>query len=534
MKKLIGLTIVSVAFAAAIHGQTPGPSGGKAGGVPSALKIGQITVESRGLFDTADAHGAFYRAANALHSPTREPLIRAFLLFREGDAYDATKVAESEKNLRALDFIKSVTITTGPPHDGVVDVRVETEDEWTSDPNLDFGRSGGVGTWNLNLTQKDLLGSGAEVSISAARQPERSENSFELIHPAFLHAYWDADLLLAKRSDGSEVKIGLTQPFYSTSTPFSFDLLYDNDSRNERTYSGGVAISSFHAHNREGRAVFGLSLPGGGAGAQRLFTGFDWLSTDFGLIGGAAAPKSRRYGWAIFGYEYAHEDLTKLNYVDRDEKYEDFDVGRRASVQLGLSPRSAGSDRMMEELTVQFSSGLRLGDRALLVPHVSFSSRFGPRTENQIRSADVKFIWRADSRVLQTLVSRVHVDDGHHLDQDVQFFADGLRGLRAYPAFAFAGDRSAVVNVEDRFFLGRELLHLFAPGAAIFMDAGRAGPSSGPFRFTGLKRDVGVGLRIAIPRAESTLLRFDAARTLDPAPLTHRGFTFSFGTSQAF
>ncbi len=51
-------------------------------------RIGRITIVSRGLFDAGAAQGAFYRMANALHSPTREPLIRSFLLFDEGDLYD--------------------------------------------------------------------------------------------------------------------------------------------------------------------------------------------------------------------------------------------------------------------------------------------------------------------------------------------------------------------------------------------------------------------------------------------------------------
>lgn len=523
MKWVAGATLFFCAAVAVADGPAPA----------NAPRIRHITIRSRGLFNGDEAQGGFYRVANAVHSPTREALVRSFLLFREGDAWDPRKIAESEKNIRALDFIKSVEITA-EPHDGFVDVSVVTEDEWTSDPNLDFGRSGGVGSWNLNFTQKDILGSGAEISVGDEKQAERSEKSLELIHPAFLHPYWNADLLLARRSDGAEVKIGLAQPFYSTSTPFSFDVSYDNDSRNERHYGGGTVLSVFHAHNREARAVFGLALPSSGNRVQHLFTGIDYQNIDFGRISGNVVPESRRYRWALFGYEFAAPTLTKLNYVDRDERYQDFDLGPRASVQVGLSPRAAGADRLAEEVAVQLSDGVRLGENALLIPEMSFSSRFGREAQNRIASTDVKFVWRSGSPLLQTLVSRIRIDDGRRLDRDVQFFADGLRGLRAYPAFAFEGDRSVVINVEDRFFLGRELLHLFAPGAAIFVDAGEAGASSGPFRFAGLKRDVGAGLRIAIPRTDSTMLRLDAAYALDPAPFTRRHLTFTFGTSQAF
>src|SRR6476469_5309228 len=127
----------------------------------AALIIGHITINAVPLFSREEAlHGSFYRGANVLHVQTRTALLRSFLLFKEGDAFKPAKLEETERNLRQLDFLKSVSITAGEPHDGVVDVAVVTQDAWTTDVNGDFSNDGGKASYDFDLTQKDLLGTG--------------------------------------------------------------------------------------------------------------------------------------------------------------------------------------------------------------------------------------------------------------------------------------------------------------------------------------------------------------------------------------
>ncbi len=504
------------------------------GVVGAPLRIGTIDVRTTPLFSTEEeSHGRFYEVADALHTPTRAALVRRFLLFREGDLYDPERIAESEKNLRHLDFIKIATIKAGPQHDGVVDIVVDTQDEWTTDPNVDFGHDGGVATWSLNVTQKDLLGSGAEVSVTAARDPERTTRSLEIIHPSFLRAYSNLDLTLTKASDGGETRAELAQPFFSTATPLSYSVLFDHGAKSMRTFEGGVMTSRFHEDNREIRALFGAALAVSDAHAHRLLFGADLQDTTFRPLEGAGSPVDRHFRWALLGYEFASQNLIKLDYVDHDARFDDFDLGPHGAVTLGVSP-SGVSDRVTELVAASASTGFRLGDQVFLIPHAAYTTRVAGGAENEITSVELRLIWRPETSTIQTFVSRLRVDDGHKLDRDVQFFADGLRGLRGYPAYAFEGDRAVVFNAEHRIFAGRELLQLFAPAAAFFVDSGTALPAGQRIRFGDFKTDVGAGLRIAIARAESTVLRLDVAYALDNSPTGKRGFVFSFGTTQAF
>ncbi|HEY6147506.1 MAG TPA: hypothetical protein VIZ69_07395, partial [Thermoanaerobaculia bacterium] len=155
--------------------------------------------------------------------------------------------------------------------------------------------------------------------------------------------------------------------------------------------------------------------------------------------------------------------------------------------------------------------------------------------QNEILSVSTIFVRRFDVRPLQTLVARLAFTRGWNLDRDVQFAADGETGLRGYRLHAFEGDRTVVVNVEQRIFSMREILQLVAPGAAVFFDAGTAAPPGAPLTFRDVKKDAGAGLRLGIPRAATnSVIRIDLAYAFDRDALGRKGFLLSFSSSQAF
>ncbi len=124
---------------------------------------------------------------------------------------------------------------------------------------------------------------------------------------------------------------------------------------------------------------------------------------------------------------------------------------------------------------------------------------------------------------------------GWDLDPDVQFFADGSNAVRGYRLREYEGDRTAVLNVEHRVFSGRELFRMVSPGAAVFFDAGLAASSDRGIRAAALKSDVGVGLRLALPRAAvHTVFRLDVAFPLNRDREGRREPLVSFSNSQAF
>src|SRR5690606_8238005 len=67
--------------------------------------IASIAIDNHSIFDTSDPELSghlrlAYRLANSLHARTRASVIRRDLLFRVGDCFDPTLIAESERLLR--------------------------------------------------------------------------------------------------------------------------------------------------------------------------------------------------------------------------------------------------------------------------------------------------------------------------------------------------------------------------------------------------------------------------------------------------
>jgi hypothetical protein len=219
---------------------------------------------------------------------------------------------------------------------------------------------------------------------------------------------------------------------------------------------------------------------------------------------------------------------VKLNYVDRDLRDQDFNLGPFTSLRVAVSQPWHGRPLTLR-LRAAAGAGYAFSDHSFVIGQISAWTR-APHDRNTVISFDGRSIVRIDTHFPQAFVTRARVDAGWQLDRDVQFLADGQTGLRAYPDFAFEGNRRIVVNVEHRVFLGHELFQLFGPGAALFVDSGHAG--DGPFR--GMKSDAGAGLRFGMARLNAALIRIDWAYAFNSSPHSRSGAVWSISTTQAF
>ena len=104
-----------------------------------------------------------------------------------------------------------------------------------------------------------------------------------------------------------------------------------------------------------------------------------------------------------------------------------------------------------------------------------------------------------------------------HLDPEEQLLLGGDNGLRGYPLRYQAGDASALVTLEQRFYTDWQPLKLFNVGAAVFFDAGRTwGQDAFAAPPAGWLKDVGLGLRLGSARSGlGNVLHIDLAFPLD-------------------
>ena len=506
---------------------------------PAPLRVGKVTIRNLDVYTAGEAsRGRFYRAADRLHIETKQSVIEQFLLFHEGDEYRPERLEETERNLRALRFLKSATVTASAPHDGVVDVMVTTQDAWSISPETQGGSKGGSSTYGINLSDGNVFGYGKDISVGWDKGADRTRSAIEYNDPTFFAPYWNAKMRIGSNSDGYEHRVVIKRPFFSFSTPWAADFAYDGFRQRDKLYGSGLEIDQFGQKHRFFVASFGTALDPNDAVAHRVTAGVRVVRDDFfrtaddnALI---APPDNRDFRYVFVRYDRVANDFIKLNFVNKDLRYEDFNLGGQFTAEAAVSPSAFGLDRTTGFVRVGLAEGARVGGDGFILPSISAETRLDSGPRNAIARSSVMFVHRQDvGDYPRTFVARATAVSGWNLDRDVQFFADGFTGLRGYRMHTFEGSRAVIVNIEERLYLGREILQLASPGVVAFADFGNAF-NGGFSEAMHVKSDVGIGFRMGLPRTPKNLLRLDFAYALNRDPLGRRGWLISFSSGQAF
>lgn len=96
--------------------------------------------------------------ADHLHSTTRISTVNNYLLFKEGEEYNAQKLYESERLLRTMPFINRVNISVSDDTSSKdsIDVVVKVLDSWSLKPRISYSGS----KIGLGVTEENVLGLG--------------------------------------------------------------------------------------------------------------------------------------------------------------------------------------------------------------------------------------------------------------------------------------------------------------------------------------------------------------------------------------
>ncbi len=111
------------------------------------------------------------------------------MLFKPGQPYVQRLVDESERILRANDYLYDAWIRPVSYDGRTVDLEVRTRDTWTLNPGLNFSRQGGANTTSIELEEKNLLGNGQQLAFSWNDDVDRESLTLEYQDPHF-HSTW--------------------------------------------------------------------------------------------------------------------------------------------------------------------------------------------------------------------------------------------------------------------------------------------------------------------------------------------------------
>ncbi|HEV7715040.1 MAG TPA: hypothetical protein VGO53_05575 [Steroidobacteraceae bacterium] len=488
----------------------------------AGARIGEVHIEPRNIFDTASAQEdtVLFRLANQLHIRTRIATVQDQLLFHTGETYQGRLLEESARMLRGTRYLQDANIRPIAWHDGVVDIEVVTQDVWTLNPGVSYGRKGGKGTSGFQLEDLNLLGTGSQVSLGRESGIDRTSTTLRYHDPQLFNSWWSTTAAYSDNSDGRTEELSLDHPFYALDTRWALGVYATRDERIDSLYDLGEISDQFGVRDRVARVYGGWSRGLQEGWTQRLTTGFTYNERQFEPAPGAGTtrtlPANRTLSYPWVGYEWIQDGFEKTRNRDQIEKTEDVLLGLRAHVQVGFASPSFGADRSAMLFDAGIARGFEPSERQRLLLSSSITGRDERgKYADVLGSVAARYYFRQSERRLLFLSALADV--ASNLDADHQLLLGGDSGLRGYPLRYQAGEGRWLVTAEQRFFTNWYPFRLFNVGGAVFYDMGGAwGANPGGSRPQGTLRDVGFGLRLGNSRsALGNVLHLDVAFPLD-------------------
>ena len=466
-----------------------------------------VVLDRRDIFDP-DERGWVARLGNALHIETRAGTIRRELLFREGEPFDSARVAESERNLRALGIFRRVLIDTVRTDSGLV-ARVLTKDGWSTKADWRFRSTGGEVEFTIGLVEDNLLGTASSAAVRYRKTPDRSTVTLALRRPRLFAGSVGLGVVYEDRSDGRLSAFALEQPFYSLTSPggFRFDA-EDRDERVLRFFDGENVASDTLSHRYSlVRGSVARALRSSSDGYLRVGLQAQVRRQDF-RPEASEAP----FGKTVTGAAGPYLSWSRADYlVTRGyagfAREEDVDLGLTVRLGLLAAPKLFGYDRdgVGPQLAARMGARLPGGFGYLEAAAGGLFDRAG------LDSGSVQLAATAVLKPRPHQVGILHFEAGWLEDPllGAEFDLGLGTGPRAFRSHAFTGDRSYFATAEYRVTVLEDFLGMVGLGVAGFVDHGGAWYSGSPRR-TGW--DAGVGLRLGASRSTDTeALRFDLA-----------------------
>jgi len=488
----------------------------------SGAVIGRIVVQPDEIFDTSlpGERAWLYRTANKLHIRTRPSVVRKQLLFKPGDPFRVRLIEETERLLRAHDYLYDAYIRPIAYDGKTVDLEVRTKDVWTLNPGVSFSRHGGENNTGAQIEEKNLLGTGQVLQLEWEQDVDREAISFAYRDPHFLHTFSRLAVSYEDADDGDTKQLLFDRPFYALDTRLAGGIALDDAQRNEPRYVLGHKVGEFE-HTDEFYEFYGGVSSGLRNGwVTRWTAGMTYEHDRFALAPGedpgGELPENRELAYPWLGVEWVQDAYQERNNQDQISRTEDVLVGFRAGARLGYASASFGSDRDALILKGYLQDGRDLGRGQSLFGTMTVSGRLedGEVADGVLSGEARYYLKTSKNSKFYALVAGTMTEA---LDEENQLLLGGDSGMRGYPLRYQAGTSRALLTLEQRYYTGWYPFHLFHVGAAAFFDMGRTwGTDVTGAESLGLLKDVGVGLRFGSSRSSfGNVIHVDLAFPLD-------------------
>ena len=440
-------------------------------------RIGTIEIQVDDVFENTTHLAAPYRIANDLHISTHDATVQQQLLFHTGDVYNRRVLDETARMLRAQRYLNEATVEPVRYNeaDNTVDVLVRVHDVWTLSPGLSFGRKGGENSTRVKFEDTNFLGLGKQLSLARSSNVDRTAWELGYVDPNVFGSWWKLSADYSSLSDGSEsvcrsnvrsmpwIRAGAQDFPPATRPPMS------RATRSATSSSGCRCRSASSRSAAASPKDCTTAGPRATSAASATTPANSRRCRDQPL---ASIPADRVVAYPWVGFEVLEDQYVSTRNLDQIGRTEDLYLGLSARLEAGFAATALGSTHDGAILNGKLQAGADLGHEQYLIHSLGFGTRVeGDALANASLDWSSRYYLRQS--VHRVFFASVSGTVTSHRDPEEQLLLGGDNGLRGYPLRYQAGDASALVTLEQRFYTDWQPLKLFNVGAAVFFDAGR-------------------------------------------------------------
>jgi hypothetical protein len=498
-----------------------------------------VQFDTHDIFNLDDPDTIFVHYwANFFHIKTKEiTLLNESAFFLQKCDINQADIAELERHLRKQKYIREAKVTSSDQSK----IKIETWDNWSLMPTVDFGRKGGTNKYAIGIKDRNLLGLGIDAEIEYFSNNQRTGYKFDTQFPLFLKQNLTAAIRLTSNDDGSSQAVFLQKEFVSFDTTHAYKVGFDNFKQIDSQFQNGTTVAEYN-HDKsyslaqwqwlsKDTATHTLRYGIGYIRDKHIFTnliGMELPSESF-------VPDDRKFQYPFISAEYLQKDYLKLTNFNLINQIEDFNLGWHISAMLG---RDFGHSEQSPDVIWQssVSKGVRTSDRGYLFFDALFS---GEWHSNQVAKDRILFTfsteyfhkfndnWGAYFRNANTLSKNAFLDDPVALGDD--------SGVRGYPLQYQHGERMSQFTAEARYYPHINIYKLFELGGAAFLDTGKAfGDSPVSNVNQSQLTSVGLGLRFfSTHSSDKKVIHLDVVKPLS-TDVNVNGVEVRITTKQSF
>lgn len=501
-----------------------------------------VKIVSNDIFDLTDEDSIFlHHWANFLHIKTKQKtLLNESAFFLEKCDINENDLQELERHLRSEKYIRNASVTYNQENQIVV----ETWDNWSLMPTLDFGRKGGQNKYAIGIQDRNLLGLGIDAEVEYFSNDQRTGYKFKTQFPLFLKNNINAKIRLTSNDDGTSESVFLQKRFVSFDTKNAFKIGFNNFNQIDTQYENGVE-SNQYVHKKYYSTIDWQWLQQDKINdTLRFGIGYTYDKHDFfellepaltSSLANSVLPENRAFSYPFVSVEYLQKDYRKLTNLNLINQIEDFNFGWSGSASIGTDlSNNQGSPTLIWQS--HLSKGFDLFDYGIWLFDASFEGELYDNSlvENRLLlNINNEYFYKFNDSWGGYFKNANQFSKNQFLDSPVVL--DGESGVRGYPLQYQHGKHSTQFTFEARYYPHINIYKLLELGGAAFIDTGRVfGQTELSKNTSAWMSSVGLGARIfSTHSSESRVIHLDIIKPLSSAPNIN-SVEFRITTKQSF